>query len=701
MKCCLRLWGLVLVASGWLSPWGLAGVAVPLQVGEASFQAASAGDLQRVVDGFDTGTQGWGLAPRLEEAHLLVLTAKQPIAAEALDLTLCFLSGKPGSFPGNFAISGTTDAHPALTGQWEPLTIKSFAATGPTLEALPDGHLAAGAVSRMAGDAVFQLRVTHGGAPLTGFRLEVFPWQVPSESGLRLGRAADRDFLLTEFRAEAVQIATTNVALHRKVTASHEVYGVLPAENLTDGLPGTFSHAAKPDLGPAFSFTIDLGAVRNLDHIALRNRGDGAVPDRWSQGRLELSDEPAAPAHWFAKVRMDGSHMEVGAVDVIPAKSGKGECRGQFLRLASGSAVAYSPQLAEVEAYEVLTPSIAEARVDGQSLEVAERLTTPTGAKVLDLVLKLPHPGLPEHLPIRWRLRGFHGDWQVADGLTVQVLLPDPGKYRFEAQIQHSDGVWNTALLELPLEVRPQFWQTNWFYWCLAGLLLLLVLRAWWQRQQHRARHQLAKQRARKALDDERTRIARDMHDDLGARLSQLAMLHEMFLLEYPLPTAAASGMKQLTANARQAVDTLDQVVWAVNPRNDTLANVADYLTHCTTSYLNPLGITCRIEAPSEWPALTVRAQTRHQLILAFKEALQNLAKHAAATVAVLHLELTDLHLTVCLTDNGKGLPAELAGMEKDGLDNMQARLQSIGGTTEILPNPGGGTIVRFIISLT
>ena len=700
MKWCENTRRLLVVGVCWWCQQSQAGTPVPLLVSETSFQSESAGEIQHVVDGQDAGTQGWGLAPKVGEPHQLVLRSREPVTAEELDLTLCFLSGKPGSFPGNWAISGTSDPRPMLDGTWEPLRIIHSAATGPAVEITPDGHILAGEVNRMAGDAVFQLRVEHNGPPLTGFRLEVFPWKEKDEVEARVGRGEDRDFLLTEFRAEAVQISSTNVALNRKVTASHELFKQMPAANLTDGLPGTFCHPSQPDLGPGFSFLIDLGAVRTLDHFTLRNRGDGAVPDRWSQGRLELSDEPNGTVKWFCKQRMDGSHMDVGGVDIITAKDGKGDCRGQYLRLASGSPVAYSPQLAEVEAYEVLVPQCAEARVDGQPLEVKKTMTTPNGAKVLDLVLKLPRTGLPDRLPIRWWLRGYHADWQRADGHTVQLPLPESGRYHFQAQVQHSDGVWNNAVLNLTLDVRPPFWGTTWFRWSLVGLVGLLLLRAWWQRQQHRARHLQAKQRARKALEDERTRIARDMHDDLGARLSQLAMLHEMFLVEHELPPPATTAMKQLTANARQAVDTLDQVVWAVNPRNDTLANVADYLTHVTISYLNPLGITCRIDAPPEWPILTVRAQTRHQLILAFKEALQNLAKHAQATLAVLHLELNDAELTVQLTDNGKGLPPELVGMEKDGLDNMQARLQSIGGTAEIISPPEGGTQVRFVLSL-
>lgn len=170
------------------------------------------------------------------------------------------------------------------------------------------------------------------------------------------------------------------------------------------------------------------------------------------------------------------------------------------------------------------------------------------------------------------------------------------------------------------------------------------------------------------------------MHDVVGSRLTQLTVLHEIFSAEHALGPEAAGGLHRLNATAREAVAALDEVVWAINPRKDTLANVADHLCHCATEYFRPLEIACRLEAPAEWAPLQVRAQIRRQILLAFKEVPQNELKHAAATEVTLTLRFEAPELVVFLEDNGCGIPEDPAGMEKDGLSNMRERLQSVGG---------------------
>ena len=141
-------------------------------------------------------------------------------------------------------------------------------------------------------------------------------------------------------------------------------------------------------------------------------------------------------------------------------------------------------------------------------------------------------------------------------------------------------------------------------------------------------------------------------------------------------------------------------MVWAINPRNDTLANVADYLCHCATEYFRPLEIACRLDAPADWAPLQVRAQIRHQILLAFKEALQNVLKHAAATEVTLTLRFEAPEMVVFLEDNGRGIPKDPAGTEKDGLSNMRERLQSVGGICRVSPRTEGGTCVEMRVKI-
>ena len=122
------------------------------------------------------------------------------------------------------------------------------------------------------------------------------------------------------------------------------------------------------------------------------------------------------------------------------------------------------------------------------------------------------------------------------------------------------------------------------------------------------------------------------MHDDVGARIAQLAVLQDVFALQHTLPPAAKTDLATLTAGTRETMVALDEAVWTVNPRNDKLAALAAFLMQHADSYLLPLGIACRIDSANEWPDTHLPVGTRHEVALAFKEALQNIVKHADAS---------------------------------------------------------------------
>jgi len=283
----------------------------------------------------------------------------------------------------------------------------------------------------------------------------------------------------------------------------------------------------------------------------------------------------------------------------------------------------------------------------------------------------------------------------------VEVPVPPPGNYRFEVQVGHTDGQWDHSVLGLPLTIMTPFWQTPAFYSMLAsgGLgAVLLFVQALARRRRTR---EIAAWRYQSALVEERRRIARDMHDEVGGRLSQLALMQDLIIRQHPMAPAAQRSLRQLAVHTRETVDALDQVVWAVNPLNDTLAGVAEYLSYLATSYLTSLTVNCRLDVPFEWPQVEVRAQVRHEITLAFREALQNIAKHAAANTVTLTMRYEEPVLVISLADDGRGLPEISAGPGKDGLANMQSRLALIGGSCMIRPHPAGGTEVEMRAPLT
>lgn len=681
---------------------------VAFKSAEATHQDANGGDIAGAIDGLPASPEGWRLGSPMESPQSIIFRAAAPIEAGTVELTLFFLSGWPNGAIAEFALAATSDAEPTLAGNWTPLEIVDFSATNATLARTETGRLRAAETpdgqDGVRKDATYKVAVRTASGAVTGFRLTAYPVRrADRPEGALMSWGYEGVFILTEFRATPIARTSTNIALGCPVKATHPLHGAMLPGALTDGLPSTLAHPMDEHLGSAFHFEIDLGSVRGLDHIGLRNRGESLSINRLSRVLLQLyREDPAGGAQpvWEAMNRADGSHPGVGKVDVVRASDGRGEFRGRYLRLSSDSPVGLSPQFAEVEVYETLTPQIAAVRGDGRELGRAAPRIVPPGTQRLSVAIKLPQFGLPADLPFRWRMRGSLEPWQNASGLTVEMPVPPAGAYTFEAQLGHTDQIWDATLLTLPMRIEARLWETTAFRWSAAAGALVLVALVAWNITRRRMARQFAKVEAAAALAGERARIARDMHDEVGARLAQLAVLQDVFGREHTLPESAQESLRHLSVTARQAVASLDEVVWTVNPRNDTLPSLAEYLAQCATSYLAPLDIACRLDAQIDWPRIEIRAQTRHDLVLAFKEALQNVVKHSGATQVTLTLRHEPPHFILRLADNGRGLPDHPGGPGKDGIENMKARLADIGGTCQITRRPQGGTEVEMRVRL-
>ncbi len=181
------------------------------------------------------------------------------------------------------------------------------------------------------------------------------------------------------------------------------------------------------------------------------------------------------------------------------------------------------------------------------------------------------------------------------------IACPAPGNYVLRAQARHSDGTWDASVFSIPMSVPVRFTKT-WGFLGLVGSGTLLtggLIALFFSRKR------LARHRAQQALANERARIARNMHDDVGARLSQLSFLVNAASGEPP--EKRQEGLEQISRTAGEALASLDEVVWTVNPKNDTLESMAHYLAHYTSRYLDPLGIACNIDMPVEWPEAHLR----------------------------------------------------------------------------------------------
>lgn len=234
----------------------------------------------------------------------------------------------------------------------------------------------------------------------------------------------------------------------------------------------------------------------------------------------------------------------------------------------------------------------------------------------------------------------------------------------------------------------------QWWFWLLVVTAVGgLALAAW--RHVAELRHERVH-----ALERERARIARDIHDDLGANLAEIAMLSELAQDDLPPDAPARSRLNDIFARAEYNVRLLGEIVWAINPANDTLENFAGYLCKFTQDYLSLAGVRCRLDVPESLPALPLSSSQRHNLFLAAKEAVHNAVKHGQPSEIVLRIA-ADRQLTVTIEDNGRGYDEADASVRTDrGSAHMSSRMEQIGGTFVRSSHVGRGTVVTFTLPL-
>ena len=222
--------------------------------------------------------------------------------------------------------------------------------------------------------------------------------------------------------------------------------------------------------------------------------------------------------------------------------------------------------------------------------------------------------------------------------------------------------------------------------------------------ERKRTENELVQTRLQHLVEQERTRIARDIHDELGSNLSQIRLLSEMALSQKDSPHETSISAGKISAKALEATNVLDEIVWAVDPQNDTLESLLNYLFNFASDYLSLANIRFRIDAPTRIPSHALTAQTRHQLYMAFKETLTNIVNHANATEVWIRLSLETDSASFSIEDNGCGFDLSSETVESpgaNGLNNMRLRFNEIGGKYTFESTPGKGTCVKFILPLT
>jgi signal transduction histidine kinase/streptogramin lyase len=512
--------------------------------------------------------------------------------------------------------------------------------------------------------------------------------------------------------------------------------GALKQYRKPDGLADEFVQAIQPDAGALWLGTMSglsrfdgerfasVGLAQGLPNdvvCAIKDDGQGHFWISSHNGifRVDKNELNRCADGQTGSVNC----MYFGKNDGIPSL----ECSGGFqpaagmtpdgriwLPTRKGLAVV-SPQDAKKNS--LLPPVIIESLlVDGRQFPLGASgakvpLVIPPGQGRLEVRYTAICFTAPEQVRFRYRLKGFESDWVEAGSLRVANYgyLP-PGQYTFQVAACNNDGLWNEAGASLAMTVQPHLWQTRWLQ-SISGLTLAAAVAAISMRVARRRMHRkLERVERQRALERERMRIAQDIHDDLGSSLTFISMLSQSARSQLNEPRDLSELLNQIYGTARESIRAMDEIVWAVNPKHDSLDSLATYLTKFAQEFLAPAGIRCRSKMPMQFNDGPLTSEVRHNLFLALREALHNVVKHAQASEVRLSLEFEDSAFQVCVADNGKGFvpngtpSTPFPGGERlsvgNGLRNMHRRLEEVGGRCELQSVPGQGTKVIFRVEM-
>jgi signal transduction histidine kinase/ligand-binding sensor domain-containing protein len=360
------------------------------------------------------------------------------------------------------------------------------------------------------------------------------------------------------------------------------------------------------------------------------------------------------------------------------------------------------PHAAEVHTRPFVV-KIEEVSIDGQDYVPSGDfpLHLSVGSKRFEFQYTALGLSTPEAARFRYKLEGLDTDWSDAGVKRFAVYSHlSPGTYRFRVTAASGDGIWHEAAVPMALQIVPHWWETWWFRTGLGTTviaLISLVIRTAERRRLHAEMEQMKRQQA---ISEERARIARDIHDDMGSRLTAISLLGALAMRESSPIQAVREDVSRMMQKTHELVGTLDEIVWAINPRNDSLGHLATYLCAHAKEFLEPTSIACRLDVAPNLPSQKLTSEVRHNVFLATQEALNNVVKHSQATKLWLKMGVENRSFVLEIADDGKGFSSGSTDETGDGVRNMAQRMADCGGTSEICSHPGQGTTVCFRLPL-
>lgn len=348
------------------------------------------------------------------------------------------------------------------------------------------------------------------------------------------------------------------------------------------------------------------------------------------------------------------------------------------------------------------SPQILRTLIDGKPAVYTEAgCQIPAGTNTVRIDYTGPSFNRPDRVTFRYRMENQDTDW-VEAGPRRSAFYSHlvPGNHRFEVMAANESGVWSSTPARWTIVQHPHVYQTLWFR--LAALLAFassVGLAVWWGTRR-RLQRRLAALESERRLSRERGRIARDLHDEIGGSVTKIGYLVDR--LEPHLADDRTRRLQQqLSWQTRLLASDLDRVVWSVSPANATVSGLAEFVCRFARTFVRDTMMQCSARADTELPSLPVPPEVQHHVLAVTKEAINNALKHARASGLFVEVTFSDGRFRVAVRDDGCGFDVNhQMHSERNGLSNMRARAQELGGEIAIVSAPGQGTEVVLTIPI-
>lgn len=298
---------------------------------------------------------------------------------------------------------------------------------------------------------------------------------------------------------------------------------------------------------------------------------------------------------------------------------------------------------------------------------------------------------------IRYTLEGYDKSWAaVVNKSFIRYANLPPGSYRLMVKAQNADGYTSKSTYILPVTVETPWWQSWWFRTVAAILLILIIVLSVWYYTNSKLQKQKNQMEKREAIEKERNRISQDVHDDMGSGLTKIAILSEVVKKQLAEPEKAKEQLEKIAVFSRELVDNLQDIIWVLNPKNDTLESLSSYIREYGLKYFEPLAVQVKFNYPEHFTNLVLSEEQRRNIYMTVKESFTNIAKHAWSNEITVTIAETSNEIKLTIADDGKGFDAAKVRLFANGLKNMQSRIEQIGGSYSISSVPGNGTLTEI-----